>query len=147
MSAGGRGPARLRLAVAGTVIALVPAVAACSDDGPGAGGGAGGTTAVATFEVAGTETFAIELTTPELVEHARQLLAGEEVAAIPNGIVVRDDGGVNGPWTWHIDPASLEFADMTTEVCDGLPSHVEEGTVTSDRYCPWSATVIAVEER
>ena len=92
----------------------------------------------------GSEQFKIELATPELQEHARQLLAGEEVAAIPNGVVVRDDPGVNAPWSWHIDPASLEFADMTIEVCDGLPSHVEDGTVTSDRYCPWSAKVVAV---
>ena len=34
---------------------------------------------------------------------------------------------------------------MTIEVCDGLPSYIEDGTVTSDQYCPWSATVIAVE--
>ena len=52
---------------------------------------------------------------------------------------MRDDPGVNAPWSWHIDPATLEFADMTIEVCDGLPSYVEDGTVTSDQYCPWSA--------
>jgi hypothetical protein len=59
--------------------------------------------------------------------------------------VVRDDPGPNAPWSWHIDPASLEFAEITIEVCDGLPSYVEDGTVTSDQYCPWSAKVIAVD--
>jgi len=100
---------------------------------------------VATFEVAGDETYKIELATPELIEHAQQLLAGEQVAAIPNGTVVRDDPGVNEPWSWHIDPATLEFADMTIEVCDGIPSYVEDGTVTSDQYCPWSAKIIAID--
>ena len=99
---------------------------------------------VATFQVV-DETFKIELATPELVDHARRLLAGEEISAIPLGTVVRDDPGVNAPWSWHIDPATLEFADMTIEVCDGLPSFVEDETVTSDQYCPWSATVIAVD--
>jgi hypothetical protein len=99
---------------------------------------------VATFQVAGDETFKVELATPELIDHAKQLLAGDDVAAIPSGTVVRDDPGVNGPWSWHIDPATLSFADATIEVCDGLPSYVEDGTVTSDHYCPWSATVIAV---
>lgn len=113
-------------------------LAACSDDGPAAGN------PVATFQVV-DETFRIELATPELADHARRLLAGEEIAAIPNGLVVRDAPEVNAPWSWHIDPASLEFADMTIEVCDGLPSYVEDGTVTSDRYCPWSAEVIAVD--
>lgn len=99
---------------------------------------------VATFEVVG-ETYRIELGTPELVAHAEALLAGEEVASIPLGRVVRDDPGVNAPWSWHIDPATLQFADMTIEVCDGLPSYVEDGTVTSDDYCPWSATIVSID--
>ena len=99
---------------------------------------------VATFRVV-DETYKIELATPELVQHARDLLAGEEVASIPNGTVVRDDPGVNAPWSWHIDPATLEFADMTIEVCDGLPSYVEDGTVTSDQYCPWSAEIVSID--
>jgi hypothetical protein len=91
------------------------------------------------------ETYKIELASPELVQHARDLLNGEDVAAIPLGTVVRDDPGVNAPWSWHIDPATLEFADMTIEVCDGLPSYVEDGTVTSDQYCPWSAKIVSID--
>ena len=99
---------------------------------------------VVTFEVAGyaDETYKIELATPELIEHVKQIIAGEDVALIPNGLVVRDDPSVNAPWSWHIDPASLNFADVTTEVCDGLPSYVEDGTVTSPYFCPWSTKVI-----
>jgi hypothetical protein len=99
---------------------------------------------IATFQVV-DEQYKIELATAELVEHAEALLDGEAVASIPNGVVVRDDPGPNAPWSWHIDPATLEFADMTIEVCDGLPSHVEDGVVTSDRYCPWSAEIISID--
>lgn len=99
---------------------------------------------VATFQVV-DEQYKIELATPELVAHAEALLAGESVASIPNGVVVRDGPGPNAPWSWHIDPATLEFADMTIEVCDGLPSHVEEGVVTSDQYCPWSAEIVSID--
>jgi hypothetical protein len=99
---------------------------------------------VATFQVV-DEQYKIELATPELVEHAQALLAGESVASIPNGIVVRDDPGPNAPWSWHIDPATLEFADMTIEVYDGLPSYVEDGTVTSERFCPWSAQIVSID--
>jgi hypothetical protein len=99
---------------------------------------------VATFEVV-DQTYKIELATPELVAHARQLLDGEDVASIPNGLIVRDDAGVNAPWSWHIDPASLEFADATTEVCDGLPEYVEDGTLTSPYYCPWSAKIVSID--
>ena len=99
---------------------------------------------VATFEVV-DQTYKIELATPELVEHAQQLLDGEDVASIPNGLIVRDDPGVNAPWSWHIDPDSLEFADQTTEVCDGLPEYVEDGTLTSPYYCPWSAKIVSID--
>ena len=99
---------------------------------------------VATFQVV-DETYKIELATPELVAHAEALLAGESVASIPNGVVVRDDPGPNAPWSWHIDPATLDFADMTIEVCDGLPSYVEDEIVTSDRFCPWSAKVVSID--
>lgn len=99
---------------------------------------------VATFEIEG-QRFRIELVTPELVHHAEQLLDGEEVPAIPVGKIVRGSASVNAPWSWHIDPETLEFADFTTEVCDGLPEFVEDGTLTSDTYCPWLARVISVE--
>ena len=102
--------------------------------------------AVVTFLVAGSEQFKIEITDPANLATARDLLAGNEGPKIPNGIVVRDDPGVNEGYSWHIDPDSLEFADMTTEVCDGLPSDVENGIITSEYYCPWSAEVVAVEE-
>jgi hypothetical protein len=101
---------------------------------------------VVTFQV-GDEQYRILLTDPADVAIARRLLAGEEAPRIPNGLIVRGgDGGVNTGYSWHIDPASLEFADMTTEVCDGLPSYVEDGSLTGDFFCPWSAEVIAVGE-
>lgn len=99
---------------------------------------------VATFDVEG-QTFKVELDTQELVDHARQLLDGEEVAGIPVGDIVRDDPSINEPWSWLIDPSSVEFADFTTEVCDGLPEYVEDGTLTSDIYCPWGAKITALE--
>ena len=123
----------------GGVLALVAALGltGCAQQGAAV-------PSVATFRVIDQE-FKVELVTPELVAHAEALLRGEDVAAIPNGLVVRDDPGVNEPWSWHIDPDDFEFADMTTEVCDGLPEYVEDGTVTSDRYCPWSAELVSLE--
>lgn len=121
-------------AVVGAASLVLVALAGCAPAG----------NPIATFRV-GDETYKIELATPELVDHAESLLAGDHVARIPNGVVVRDDPGPNAPWSWHIDPASLEFADMTIEVCDGIPSHVEEGIVTSDRYCPWSAEIVSID--
>ncbi|MGP3535939.1 BP74-related protein [Microbacterium sp. RD1] len=123
-----------------TLVAAVALLAGCA----GPGGGADSVPSVATFEVV-DQTYRIELVTPELVEHARQLLDGEEVAAIPVGRIVRGDASVNEPWSWHIDPDTVEFADFTTEVCDGLPEFVEDRTLTSDTYCPWSAKIVSLE--
>jgi hypothetical protein len=126
--------ARLSAAVA-VAGALAVALAGCANATP----------TVATFQVAGEQTYKIELVTPEQIQHVKDLLAGSEEGRIPNGKVVRDSPGVNAPWSWHIDPSTLEFADQTTEVCDGLPEYVEDGTVTSDYYCPWSAVPIKLE--
>ena len=64
---------------------------------------------------------------------------------VVSGRLVRGDGGFNGPWSWHLDPASIEVPDAAIELCDGLPSMVQSDldywvdTVYS--FCPWSARV------
>jgi hypothetical protein len=152
MQAGHPRTDRQRAAASGTVVALILALAAivASCAGSDGSGSASPTAApssgpvVVTFEVAGDEHYKILLTHPDDIAIARQLLAGEEAPGIPNGLVVRTTG-VNTGYTWSIDPDDIEFADTTIEVCDGIPSDVEAGVVTSDRYCPWSAKVVAID--
>jgi len=115
-------------------------LAAC---GGGSTSGDANAPVVVTFEVV-DERFKVLLTEPADIATARRLLAGEDVPSIPNGRVVRETG-VNEGYSWSIDPNDIEFADVTIEVCDGLPSDVEMGVVSGDRYCPWSAVVIGVE--
>lgn len=98
---------------------------------------------IVTFEVV-DERYKVLLTEPADIDIARRLLAGEAVPSIPNGRVVRETG-VNEGYSWSIDPNDIEFGDVTIEVCDGLPSDVEMGIVTGDRYCPWSAVVLGVD--
>ena len=112
----------------------------------GGGGGASPSVeapVIVTFEVV-DERYKVLLTEPADIDIARRLLAGEAVPSIPNGRVVRETG-VNEGYSWSIDPNDIEFGDVTIEVCDGLPSDVEMGIVTGDRYCPWSAVVLGVE--
>ena len=102
--------------------------------------------ALARFEIEGGEGFEVELVGTDLVANAEALLAGDEVPSIPVGTVVRDDAGPNAPWHWHLDPATVTFADATIDGCDGDPSDVEAADDGSlERYCPWSATVVAVD--
>ena len=126
--------------------ALLPA---CGDDDdqPAAipSQGPDATSVVVTFRVADEE-YRIRLSDPADIAIARKLLDGETAPSIPNGVVIRGEPDVNTGYSWHIDPATVEFADVTAEVCDGRPSDVESGTITSNHYCPWDAQVIAIAE-
>ncbi|HET9083238.1 MAG TPA: hypothetical protein VFN41_02455 [Candidatus Limnocylindrales bacterium] len=123
------------------LIALGPcAVAGCN---AAAGSPDPNAPVVVTFEVV-DERFKALLTDPEDIDTARRLLAGEDVPSIPNGRIVHETG-VNQGYSWSLDPNDIEFADVTVEACDGLPSDVETAVVTGDRYCPWAATVIGVD--
>ena len=97
---------------------------------------------IVTFEVV-DERYKVLLTQAADIQTARQLLDGADVPSIPNGRIVHETG-VNEGYSWSIDPDDIEFADVTVEECDGLPSDVETG-VTGDRYCPWAATVIGID--
>jgi hypothetical protein len=123
-------------------VVLIPLlIAAC-----GGGGNASPSAdapVIVTFEVV-DERYRVLLTEPADIDIARRLLAGEAVPSIPNGRVVRETG-VNEGYSWSIDPKDIEFGDVTIEACDGLPSDVEMGIVTGDRYCPWSAVVLGVD--
>ncbi len=98
-----------------------------------------------TIRVAGDEEYRVMLTDPADIAIARQLLAGEEAPTIPNGRIVRGESGVNTGYSWHIDPSSFQWADFTTEVCDGRPSYVEDGTLSGPWFCPWSAEVVDIQ--
>jgi len=122
-------------------VAASLAVVSCGSGGQASG--SQGDPIVVTFEVV-DERYKVLLTEPADIDSARRLLAGEDVPSIPNGRVVRETG-VNEGYSWSIDPTDIEFAEVTIEVCDGLPSDVEMGVVSGDRYCPWSAVVVGVE--
>ncbi len=99
---------------------------------------------VVTVRVANAEEYRLRLTDSDDIAAAQKLLAGQAAPRIPNGRVVRGTPDVNVGYSWHIDPTSVEFVDVATEVCDGRPSDVEKRVITSDRYCPWSAQVVAI---
>jgi hypothetical protein len=93
----------------------------------------------------GTDRYRILLVDPAQIAIAQDLLAGKEAPTIPNGKLLRGVTGVNTGHSWSIDPTDIQFADMTMELCDGNPSQIDDGTFTADRFCPWSAQVVAIE--
>ena len=65
----------------------------------------------------------LEITNTEGLRQAEDLLRSGAVQwAI--GTPRRGDGGFNAPWTWHIDPASVTFAEVTIEACQTAASAI-----------------------
>jgi hypothetical protein len=90
------------------------------------------------------ETFRVALTSADQVAAARAAQGGGP-ARIPSGRIVSGTQ-VNTGWSWHLE--DVEFAEITIELCDGRPSDVEREGVAfgGGRFCPWSATVLRVDE-
>jgi hypothetical protein len=115
------------------------------------GSGCGGSTpaapsphAVVTFAVA-DETFRALLTSADQITAARAAQGGGR-ARIPNGHIVAGTD-VNTGWSWHLE--DVTFAEQAIELCDGRPSDVERqgNAFGGGRYCPWSATIVLIDQR
>lgn len=102
-----------------------------------------------TFGVSG-EKYRVFVTDADTVRDVFAVERGESQATIPSGRLVRGAVDYNKPWGWHIDPQDIVMAEITMELCDGLPSHVEEDidywVDTVGRFCPWSAKIVKIED-
>jgi hypothetical protein len=126
------------LAAAALLTAAAAMNVACDDDSPTSPSEG----AVATFRVE-NESFRVHLTTPEQIRGA-ELALGNGPAKIPNGRLVAGED-VNQGYSWHL--VDVTFAEVTIELCDGLPSEVQRAGVSfgGGRYCPWSARVVSID--
>ena len=116
------------------LIAAVTAMAACANPaGPS-------DVAEFTIDVDG-ERFVLRLTDRESIALAEQNRQGRN-QRFPSGPLRSGDGGFNGPWTWHLDPAATRLVEAAIEVCDGRPSYVERNQGDYPTYCPWGARVV-----
>jgi hypothetical protein len=101
---------------------------------------------VATWDVNG-EIYRTHIENPDTIDQVYALQNGESTASIPVGRL-RSGEEYNEGWSWHTDPQEIEMADFATEVCDGLPSHVEADQDywinTVQYYCPWSAVLVDI---
>ncbi len=95
------------------------------------------------IEVEG-EQFRLRTTNPATASALDARRRGGTLGVIA-GRIVRGDGGFNTPWSWHLDPASIEVPEVAIEVCDGQPSMVQGDldywVDTVRTYCPWAARV------
>ena len=99
---------------------------------------------MATFEVAGGEQFKVELIHPEDVASAQMMLDGSS----PRGSRSASSSGVTPASTRRgrgTSTPSSSSSPTSRRVCDGLPSYVEDHTITSETYPAWSAKIVALD--
>ena len=94
--------------------------------------------------------FIIELIKPDLIRHARAILAADEKEEIHiQGTVEKSSVSYNEGWSYHVDPASISFFSNAIEVCDATMVFVEENlddvggsTLPNRHWCPWTSELI-----
>lgn len=114
------------------------AIAACDNETTEPGDSAEFTVAVE------NEQFRVRIEDPIEIAQARALINSGNSINI-NGEILRGTGGFNAGYSWHLKPSSVELVDLTIELCDGMPSYVEENVDyyvdTVKAYCPWGARI------
>jgi hypothetical protein len=105
--------------------------------------------AVATFvvEVSGEE-FRVQVTSETQAEAFRARMASGAEGVV-SGSLISGSGGINSPWKWHLDAATVHVTDMAIELCDGRPSMVDADLAywlnNVGQFCPWGAKVVREE--
>ena len=91
------------------------------------------------------ERFKVRVTDPQDAAALQQRLSAGQTGVV-SGKLVAGNGGFNSPWSWHLDPATIEVPEVAIELCDGRPSFVEADLpywLNSVAYfCPWGARVV-----
>lgn len=90
-------------------------------------------------------TFIIELIAPEQIKRAREILGGpDKKRYMVIGEIVKTKAPYNPRWSYHLAPATIDFAETAIEVCDATPSYAEEHLSEAGgaflpglRWCPW----------
>jgi hypothetical protein len=104
---------------------------------------------LATFDVQG-ERYSIFITNTQTIAQVVSLWNGQSTASIPSGRVLKGRVSYNSAWSWHIDSDEITMAEVTIELCDGLPSYVEahldDWIATVGFFCPWSAKLVAFKD-
>ncbi len=94
--------------------------------------------------------FVIKLTDPAKIQKARDILSGKETQLRHvSGKIIKQPAAYNPPWSFHFDPASIEFFGVATEVCDGslayVETHLDEAGgafLPGNIWCPWGSRLL-----
>ena len=83
------------------------------------------------------ETFVIKITDPQRIQEARNILASGSRKLV-TGTIIKQPVYYNSPWSFHLDPKSIGFADFAIELCDASIRYIENNRDTAyPDWCPW----------
>lgn len=96
------------------------------------------------------EAFVFELRDADRIAHARAILAGEVTDRVHvHGVIVKEERDYNFPWSFHLDPDSVQFFEFAAEVCDAAIRYVEEhlddvggALLPGNGWCPWGSELL-----
>lgn len=89
----------------------------------------------------------LAITNPDGLNQADTLL-GNGAARWALGTPRRGNGGFNAPYSWHLDPASITFAEVTIEACQTAASAIDDDLdywIRFGQVCLWG--VVESRER
>jgi hypothetical protein len=94
------------------------------------------------------ERFAAKTSDPDLLQIIDDQLSLPESKRLLHihGTIDWGNGGHNLNWSWHFVPDEWVLAEFSIELCDGIPSYVENDLKywieTVGSFCPWSSYVL-----
>jgi uncharacterized protein (TIGR03437 family) len=94
--------------------------------------------------------FVIKLTDPAKIQKARDILSGKETdRRHVSGLIVKEPACYNAPWSYHLDPQSIDFFHSAIEVCDGAMGYIEShlakvggDLLPGNRWCSWGSRLV-----
>lgn len=95
--------------------------------------------------------FVVRLEDAGLISHARQLIAGTTTSR-PHvqGMIVSKPAPYNPGWSFHLEPSTIGFFDIATEVCDAALLNVQKNLadvghrfLPNAHWCPWGSYLTA----
>jgi len=95
------------------------------------------------------QTFIIQLSDPGSIDEARAMLAGLQPARHIMGQIIKQPAAYNPPWSYHLEPSTIQFFSAAIEVCDANIAAVEEhldeacgAFLPGCTWCPWRSRLI-----
>ncbi|MGO1078911.1 BP74-related protein [Inquilinus sp. CA228] len=91
--------------------------------------------------------FIIELNDDQKIQHARNILSGEETQSVHvHGRIIKRMAPYNPRFNFYLDPNTIDFFQMAIEVCDANMMYVEDhldeacgAFLPGCHWCPWDS--------